>query len=202
MDVPESGEGAFFADTFTLGDARKKLAYAVGNRARTGQPFFLAVGLRKPHLDFRIPKPFYDQVPTPVRIAEHRSPPKTMPEVAYHGPYRSADEEKLWKGWGYTDPWTPMRNSTAVEMRRHYYAAVAFMDSIVGELLATLDASGIRNDTAVVLFSDHGWALGESNMWRESVACPLGAVSQASRSAWLWSQAHVLSPRVLARRPL
>lgn len=100
-NATEKGEGAYFEDAATVADAKKKLAYAVnlqkqqqedqqddqtegGRRSHT--PFFLGVGLRKPHFDFRFPAPFLKYYPPAEEIAlpTHRTPPATMPQVAYH----------------------------------------------------------------------------------------------------------------------
>ena len=127
------------------------------------------VGLRKPHLDFRFPAPYLDRYPAvgDIELPARRTPPATMPQVAYHDTSRSPAEERLWAGWGFVDPWTPMRNGTVREMRLHYYGAVSFMDNLLGQLLDGLDASGAAGNTVVCFHSDHGWALGENNMFRK-----------------------------------
>lgn len=56
----------------------------------------------------------------------------------------------------YVDPWTVMRNSTVQAMRLHYYAATSFMDSIVGKLLAAVEAHGATASTIVCFHADHG----------------------------------------------
>eukprot|EP00039_Didymoeca_costata_P003171 m.65723 g.65723 ORF g.65723 m.65723 type:complete len:539 (-) comp11755_c0_seq3:74-1690(-) len=163
------GDGAHFEDLDTLKDATKKMHYAANNTKNTGQPFFLGVGLRKPHLDWRIPKGYLDFYPARenITLPLHRMPAPTLPQVAYHDVSRSDDEEKLWEGWGFVNPWVPMRNETVQEMRQHYYAAVSFMDMIVGKLLTELESTGLTNDTLVCFHSDHGWLLGENNMFRK-----------------------------------
>lgn len=178
----ESNATAFFTDYFTRDDALRKLAYAESNRRATGQPWFLGVGLRKPHLDWRVPPKFLNDIgpASAVLPPRHRTPPASMPPIAYHGPGRDTGETELWAGWGFTDPWTPMRNETVVDMRRHYYAAVAFMDSIVGDILQGLaaheDASshGKNSNTLVLFTADHGWSLGESNYFRKFSLSELG----------------------------
>jgi len=51
--------------------------------------------------------------------------------------------------------------------RRAYYAAAAYSDSLLGQLLDEVDSLGLRNDTLVLLSSDHGWGLGEHNHWEK-----------------------------------
>ena len=77
-----------------------------------------------------------------------------MPAVAYHDVARSPGEHQLWKGWGYTNPWTPIRNVTAIDMRRHYYAAVSFMDSIVGDVLGAIEKAEQTSSTIVLFHAD------------------------------------------------
>ena len=62
---------------------------------------------------------------------------------------------------------------------RAYLATISLMDSQVGRVLDALDASGARDNTIVVLFSDHGWHLGEkgitgkNTLWERSTRVPL-----------------------------
>ena len=138
-----------------------------------------------------------------VSIAKHRAPPATMPAIAYHGPARSAAEQKLWNGWGFTNPWVPMRNSTAVEMRRHYYAAVAFMDSIVGQLLAALEATGAANNTVVAFWAGalpwcwaglrSGWA---GRCWLLFISNPILEPPSYIHSPYPTSSVATLRPRM------
>lgn len=64
---------------------------------------------------------------------------------------RSRDATLLLEGWGYVDPWTPMRNSSAQEMRRHYWAATSWMDYNVGRLLGELERAK-QNALTIVVF--------------------------------------------------
>ena len=67
----------------------------------------------------------------------------------------------------------------AQEVRRHYAACVTFADAQVGRILARLDKHGLRDNTIVVLWGDHGWHLGEHAIWgkhalfEESLRSPL-----------------------------
>jgi iduronate 2-sulfatase len=49
-----------------------------------------------------------------------------------------------------------------------YYAAVAFMDEQVGRMLDELERLGLRDSTAVVFLSDHGYHLGEHTFWQKN----------------------------------
>ena len=50
-------------------------------------------------------------------------------------------------------------------MRRGYYAAVSYVDSLVGGMLDTLQATGLADTTVTTIMGDHGYNLGELNLW-------------------------------------
>lgn len=81
--------------------------------------------------------------------------PAASPPIALlvHSPARSINES------------APAKNTRSI--RRAYYAAAAYSDYLLGELLDELDRTGLRNETLVVLSSDHGWGLGEHNHWEK-----------------------------------
>jgi iduronate 2-sulfatase len=60
-----------------------------------------------------------------------------------------------------------------------YWACVSFIDAQVGRILDALDDEGLRDNTIVVLLSDHGWQLGDHKLWskcsnyEESIRVPL-----------------------------
>lgn len=139
------------------------------------KPFFLAVGLIRPHLPFGAPQRFldlYEDVTLPP-IPYPQKPPEPST-------WHNSGEFMKYQRWG-KDP----RNDEAFaeEVRRHYAACVSYVDDHVGMLLEKLEASGITDDTVIVLWGDHGWHLGEHAIWgkhalfEESLHSPLIIVS-------------------------
>lgn len=131
-------------------------------KADRGKPFFVGIGIHKPHLPWGAPKKFFDVYPnngSDLPLATHKFVPTGgYPPVAYHhcqwGPF----------------PWNsskghPVADATAHLARRGYFAAISFADSLLGLALDAVDAIGMRNSTIVVVMSDHGWLLGEHNEW-------------------------------------
>ncbi len=125
-------------------------------------PFFLAVGFRLPHLPFVAPKKYWDLYdPTQISI-----PDKKEPEGMYQnafikwsgelGKYHGIEQYKK-KGY--------LPDDLARNLIHGYYASVSMMDAQVGKLLDALEESGLRENTIVVLWGDHGWKLGEYGMW-------------------------------------
>lgn len=133
--------------------------FAAGDPAR---PFFLAVGFMKPHLPFTAPKRFWDlyanvAIPPP----EHPAPPRGAPAVALH---HSAELR------GYSDlpKLGPLSPGQIATLRRGYYASTSFTDAQVGRVLAALKETGLASRTIVVLWSDHGFHLGEHGLWAKT----------------------------------
>lgn len=146
-----------FCDRSVRDDALQKLAAAAANRAATGQPFFLAVGFRKPHLPFRHPSAYDSLYPAPdaIPLAKYKTLDASVPPIAFHETSLAAN------------PYVPMADDAAGTLRRDYYAAISWMDYNLGLVLRELESLGVRNDTAVVFHADHGWSLGEYGEWEK-----------------------------------
>ena len=124
-----------------------------------GEPFFLAVGFFKPHLPFVAPKKYwdlYDRSEIHLPATYHR--PENAPDVAIH----SSGELRSYAG---IPPEGPVTDEQALELIHGYYACVSYTDALIGKVLKALDANGLTDDTIVVLWTDHGWNLGEHTMW-------------------------------------
>ncbi|TWU65073.1 Choline-sulfatase [Crateriforma conspicua] len=123
----------------------------------SGKPWFLAVGLIRPHLPFGAPAKYlqrYDGVSLPP--IEH--PQKPEGETTWH---RSGEFMK-YNRWG-RDP--NVDHEFATEVRRHYAACVSYADAQVAKLLDQLEQLAASENTIVVLWGDHGWHLGEHAIW-------------------------------------
>lgn len=133
------------------------------------KPFFLAVGFIRPHLPFISPKKYwelYDR--TQIPLAENRFLPEGAPEVAF-GDRSHGGLYELRDYMDFRAAPSPFVKSLTDEQQRElrhgYYAAVSFVDAQIGKLLSELEATGKADNTIVVIWSDHGWKLGEHNGW-------------------------------------
>ena len=145
-------------DRIIVDDARVKLRLLVENKQKTDQPWFLAVGFRKPHLPYRFPKPFLDVLPpvSETDIAQHWRLDASVPAIAHAS------------GCGpQYNPYNDVPTDAAKRWRAYYRASVAWVDSLVGRVLDDLKASGQEPTTMVVFHSDHGYALGERGSWEK-----------------------------------
>lgn len=135
------------------------------------KPFFLAVGLIRPHLPFGSPAKYFEKVSQlPLLPIPHPEKP-TWPST-WHGS-NELRQYQLWEKDPVKDP------SFADEIRRHYFACVTYADANVGRLLEKLAATKVGANTIIVLWGDHGWHLGEHAVWgkhtlfEESLRSPL-----------------------------
>ncbi|MHC4995088.1 MAG: sulfatase [Planctomycetota bacterium] len=123
-------------------------------RREAGKPFFLAVGFVRPHFPMVAPKKFFDRYPQEVMEIPPLIPGDQgdIPE-----PGRGMDGE------GLND-----RPEARRRMWQAYYASVTFMDEQLGRVIDELDRLGLRDSTAIVFTTDHGYHLGEHGFWLKS----------------------------------
>ncbi|MEJ7913086.1 MAG: sulfatase [Chitinophagaceae bacterium] len=118
---------------------------------KRNQSLFLAVGFYRPHSPFVAPKKYFEQysieqIALPVEPANDLA---DIPEAALN--VKPAN-------WG-------LDANKQKEAIRAYYAAISFMDAQVGLLLDALDRTDSWKNTIVVLWSDHGYNLGQHGQW-------------------------------------
>ncbi len=156
FDVPDNA----YADGM-LGD---RAVEELRRLAESDKPFLLAVGFYKPHLPFCAPKKYWDEYQRgEIDIAPNPELPADMPPIAFNRHpnmfnYSYGEFKPLVMG-------ERMNDGTARYVRHAYRACVSYSDAQVGRVLATLDELGLRENTIVVLWGDHGWHLGDSGMW-------------------------------------
>lgn len=153
------------------------------------RPFFYAVGFGRPHVPLYASQKWFDLYPTetlqlpPVLMDDRRDTPRASWHLHWSLPEPRLDFLIE------NDEWLPVV--------RAYLASVSFVDSQVGRLLDALEASGKADNTIVVLWSDHGWHLGEkritgkNTLWDAGTRVPLIFAGPGIK------QGHVTSPAEL-----
>ncbi|KAG0721293.1 Iduronate 2-sulfatase [Chionoecetes opilio] len=127
------------------------------NPTATQQPFFLAVGFHKPHIPLKFPKQFLDLYPIQsVPLAPNRGLPPGLPPVAWN-PWNDLRWREDIAALNVSFPYGPMPDEYARYIRQGYYAATSYTDSLIGDLLTTLDH--LFPDTIVAFIGDHGESL-------------------------------------------
>ncbi len=144
-------------NTYIDGQTCEKTISDLKRLAETDEPFFLACGFVRPHLPFYAPKKYWDLYDRDeIVLAGNRSRPKDAPRAL----------EGSGEVHSYGDRGIEYNSDEFHAIARHgYYACVSYSDALVGRLMATLDELGLRENTIVVVWGDHGWELGEHDFW-------------------------------------
>ncbi len=147
------------------GQVAKTALEQMGVLAKAGDPFFLAVGFKKPHLPFVAPQKYwelYDRDKMP--LAEFQKHASNTIEIPYHnnGELRSYTDIE-----GATSVNDPLEVAKQKELIHGYYACVSYIDTQLGKVLDALESNGLKENTAIVLWGDHGWHLGDHGLWNK-----------------------------------
>ena len=123
------------------------------------QPFFMTAGLFLPHIPWYAPKAFFDRYPLEgVQLPEVPSDDlDDLPDAAVAKRHQGGQPD--------------LRSIDAAGQRREavraYLACITYVDHMAGQILSALEASPYADNTVVVLWSDHGFHLGEKNWWHK-----------------------------------
>ncbi|KYN44493.1 Iduronate 2-sulfatase [Trachymyrmex septentrionalis] len=174
-------------DLETLREARR----FINKHKKNVNPFFLAVGFQKPHIPLKYPDHYLKYHPIrKFKMPERYKWPDNVNNVAYN-PWtdlrwrKDVAKLKLKFPWeripvfpvpiayafhcisSFIVPWqlSLFSEKFAKQIIQSYYAAVSYIDNMIGKLIHQLHVSMIRENTIVILTSDHGWALGEHAVW-------------------------------------
>ena len=131
--------------------------------SETGKPFFLGVGFFKPHLPFTAPAKYWDlynEIDIPV--SPNPFIPENVNKESLHGSnelnrYLLTDENASLDG--------PVSDDYARKLIHAYYACISYIDAQVGRILKELDRLGMKENTIIVIWGDHGWHLGDHLVW-------------------------------------
>ncbi|HEY2252473.1 MAG TPA: sulfatase [Planctomycetaceae bacterium] len=143
------------------------------------QPFFLAVGLHKPHMPWFVPRKYFDLHPlSEIELPPHRDddladvPPAGVKMAAPQGDHAQIIASGRWK-----------------EAVQAYLAAISYTDAMIGRLLDAFDESAYAKNTIIVFWGDHGWHLGEKQHWRK-----FALWEEATRAPLIWVAPGVTKP--------
>jgi len=142
LDVPDEQTG----DHMVVDWAIKEL-----NKLQD-KPLFLAVGLFRPHIPFEVPQKWFDAHPlADIQLPKHLE--DDLSDAHDHG-------RRNWHKW-------VVENKQWEVLMQGYLASISYTDHQVSRLLAALDASPLKNNTIIVLWSDHGFHIGEKENWEK-----------------------------------
>ena len=158
-------EGADVPDgTFQDGKVAELAVSTLQTLSKRPEPFFLAVGFIRPHLPFVSPKKYWDLYdPAKIELAPNKFRQIDAPDYAI----MPGAELRSYNGI----PSGSIPDGLARQLKHGYYASVSYTDAQVGKVLAELDRLGLRKNTIVILWGDHGWKLGEHDAWCKHSNC-------------------------------
>ncbi|MHC4995824.1 MAG: sulfatase [Planctomycetota bacterium] len=148
FDFPDED---FMGDVLTMNWASEKL------HQEYDKPFYLAVGIYRPHLPWFAPQKYFDMFP--------------LDEVQLPPGYIGGDLNDVPEAGNRVANGRYHRHINGLGLSREavqaYLACIAYADAMLGRLLNALETSPYRDNTIVALWSDHGWHLGEKDHWRK-----------------------------------
>ena len=177
LDCPDSDLADHQNATWTIAQLQR----------RHDHPFFLALGLRKPHPLFEVPRPYFEMYPVDriqlPKVNDHDRDDLPPEGLRMAGPTEEHDAIVRAGKWR--------------EMIQAYLACTTFTDVQLGRVLDALAASPYRDNTIIVLWSDHGWHLGEKQHWHKFTLW-----EESTRAPLLWVAPGVTRPGGVCARPV
>jgi len=186
---PKRGGRDQFVDHHTV----TQVLGTMDRAARARQPFFIGVGLIRPHLPFIVPEDTWAQYnESAIKLPGSLYPPANAPNISLNdqvfegthtfcpdGADIAVDCPSVERRTLPTDtdisPFKPFGADNIRFLRHGYYAAITFMDEQVGRLLDHLELLGQTSSTIVIFHGDHGWHLGEQGLWTKKTCFEMGA---------------------------
>ncbi len=162
------GPDTAYPDAWVANEAVKTL----GELADSDRPWFFAVGFFKPHLPFAAPSRWFGLHAAGIPAPPAKALAKPTWPSSWHG------SRELLGNYASPTGKSP-DDAQAAKLRQAYAAATSYMDAQLGRVLDALQRTGLHRNTMVVVWSDHGYLLGEHGIWgkhclfERALLCPL-----------------------------
>jgi len=149
------------------------------------RPFFLGVGYEIGHLPFCVPKKYWD-----LYDRDRLSIPGAADQPPWSPDWVRGDKEPAQYYWqhSYDQVWHPTYDQQK-ELLHGHYAAMSYWDAQIGRLLEALDQYGLRQQTIIVITTDHGFYFGEHEFFGK--LCygkrPDGTTYESGEEASVWA---------------
>lgn len=127
--------------------------------AKDDKPFFIGLGFHKPHLNWVSPKKYWDLYDREdIKLSTQTLGPENGAEVGLHPSFELRVRSNIPKK-GLID------DELAITLKHAYLACVSYVDAQIGKMISALEAAGVRDNTIIIVWSDHGWHLGDMGIW-------------------------------------
>ncbi len=151
------------------------------------KPWFIACGLIKPHMAFSVPEKYFEKFPLEgIRLPY--VPADDLDDVPSAGIKMARPDH---------DHSRILKSGRWKEIVQAYLATISFADAQVGRLIEALDKSPYRENTIIVLWSDHGWHLGEKQHWRK-----FALWEEATKAPMIWVAPGITTAGGTSSRPV
>ncbi|MEM6689804.1 MAG: sulfatase [Planctomycetota bacterium] len=154
-------EKADVADSAYIDGYNTELAIATLRElvANDDKPFFLAMGYKLPHLNWCSPAKYWEMYdPNEIPMTTSPTAPKGGAAMGLHASF----ELRTRSGIPKSGPLSPELSRT---LKHAYLASTSYVDASIGKLISALDEAGVRDNTIIVVWGDHGWHLGDLGVW-------------------------------------
>ena len=142
---------------------------------KSGKPFFLGVGFIRPHTPLHVPRKYFDMFP----LDKLQAPLiKSGDADDTHYANLLDSESKGLKYFREINESFPGKDEGIKRFTQAYLASVAAVDECIGQVVAAVDSTSLKENTIIVLTSDHGWIMGQKDYlfknapWEESTRVP------------------------------
>ncbi len=127
--------------------------------AKNNKPFFLGMGYKLPHLNWCAPAKYWDLYdPNKIPMAKEVNAPTQGAAMGLHASFELRTRSNIPKSG-------PIEADLARTLKHAYLASTSYVDAQIGLLLKTLEEVGVRDNTIVIVWGDHGWHLGDMGVW-------------------------------------
>ena len=162
---PGYGPSGLSDDQHRDGKNAKQVGEWLDKRSYGDQPFFIAVGIHKPHGPFLAPDAYFDLYPRDRLVF------KPTPTDIWNRIPKSA-MNKRYEGFGFE--FGVENDSLRREYMQAYHACISFVDAQIGRIFDSLKRNGQWDNTIIVLTTDHGYHLGDHFMWGKVTLFEIG----------------------------
>lgn len=136
--------------------------------AKENKPFFLGMGFYKPHLEFSSPKRYWDLYnEADIPLATETNAPRDGATMGLHASFELRVRDGIPKTGSIGD-------DQARTLRHAYLSCVSYIDAQVGKIINALDEEGLRDNTIIIVWGDHGWHLGDMGVWGKATNYEIG----------------------------
>ena len=177
-DAPRNGlgkgpayENADVPDTFYEDGYNAELAIVTLKdmlEKNPDKPFFLGMGMKKPHLDWLAPKKYWDMYDaSKIKLATQTTAPENGATMGLHPSFELRARFGIPKKG-------PIDDEMARVLKHAYLASVSYIDAQIGKMIKGLEEAGVRDNTIIIVWGDHGWHLGEMGIWGKATNYEIG----------------------------